>query len=87
MIKKKLKKESIRDCYRVFEYDDGSFEEILDATLIEDNRTEEEKSIYQEQLEIMNYSALSKSDKHNLSVESQLKYISTLLEHLVSKMI
>lgn len=84
---KKIIKEYIKESYRIIEYDDGSIEEILDFSLLENNLTEEEKAQIQEQSNISSYRTLSKSDKQNLSVKSQLSYIETLLEHLINTII
>lgn len=87
MTKKNIIKESIRENYRIIEYDNGSTEEIFDVSLLKNNLTEEEKAKIKEESNILNYRILSKSDKQNLNIESQLSYISTLLEYLVDKII
>lgn len=77
-------KECKRENYIITEYDDGSIEEVFDATLLENSLSEEEQAEMQKQLTILNYKTLSKSDKQHLNLESKLDYISTLLEYVVA---
>lgn len=85
MNKKKISKESLSENFRIIEYNDGSTEEIFEPSLLESASTEDEAKI-QERINIINYRTLSKSDKQNLSIESKLDYISTLLEYLLSNL-